>query len=127
MAGQKAQFLSSLPRSHIKVIMPDETISMSTYRRIDDVIGKERERERCDMFNANNNVSFYFVYIRFLLASRKSTPLVGDDILLLGLGVLDLGTLVKDLFRLVVDDNSKTHILGQFDDVVEDLVGEKSP
>jgi hypothetical protein len=48
--------------------------------------------------------------------------LVGDDVLLLGLGVFDLGTLVEDLFRLVVDDDSKTHILGQFDDVVENLL-----
>ena len=73
------------------------------------------------MFNASINVSFCFVYIGFLLASRKLTLLVGDDILLLGLGVLDLGTLVEDLFRLVVDDDSKTHILRQLDDVVEDL------
>ena len=49
--------------------------------------------------------------------------LVGDDVLLLGLGILDLGTLVEDLFRLVVDDDSETHILGQFDDVVENLLG----
>lgn len=48
--------------------------------------------------------------------------LVGDDVLLLGLGILDLGTLVEDLFRLVVDDDSETHILSQFDDVVENLL-----
>ena len=78
------------------------------------------------MFNASNNVSFCFVYVGFLLASCKLTLLVGDDILLLGLGVLDLGTLVEDLFRLVVDDDSKTHILRQLDDVVKDLGYEKS-
>jgi hypothetical protein len=47
--------------------------------------------------------------------------LVGDDVLLLGLVVLDLGTFVEDLLGLIVDDDSKTHILSQFDDVVEDL------
>jgi len=85
-----------------------------------------RREERCNTFNASNNVSFCFVNIVFLLVSRKTTLLVGDDILLLGLGVLDLGTLVEDLFRLVVDDDSKTHILRQLDDVVEDLGWEKS-
>jgi hypothetical protein len=48
--------------------------------------------------------------------------LVGDNVLLLGLGILDLGTLVEDLFGLVVDNDSETHILSQFDDVVENLL-----
>ena len=48
--------------------------------------------------------------------------LVGDDVLLLGLGILDLGTLVEDLFGLVVHNDSEAHILGQFDDVIENLL-----
>ena len=51
----------------------------------------------------------------------KGLRLVGDDVLLFGPGILDLGALVENLLGLIVDDDSETHILSQFDDMVEDL------
>jgi hypothetical protein len=63
------------------------------------------------------------IFFRFQVSTFRpvANDLVRNDVFLLGFSILDLGTLVEDLFGLVVDNDSETHILSQFDDVIENL------
>lgn len=67
---------------------------------------------------ASSHLSSYTVW-----DCPDALPLVCDDVLLSRLLVLDLSTLVENVFSTLVHEDTKADILSQFDDVVENLAG----